>query len=349
MTVSDEVLEPAISRAMPRAHGAARHYAAFGGVLASAIDFPELLPVTAVARPDWRFDVASGNAPALPLELVGERRIGPEWYRLQRAAHGFRLEYSHAGVFDITADGSAIVWYERDDALLERVRSIVLGPALALALELAGFLCLHGSAVTVGDEAIAFVGPKYHGKSTLATALVGAGARLVADDLLAVLPGPAASIVRPGVASVRLWEDAARALPLSRICNERVSGVKVTATGFARDHVVHDESRLAAVYVLAPVRSLPDGEGLARAPLRGAAAAVTLAQQCKLADELIGLAAAGRRLATAAAVARTAPVSMLRVVRDFARLDALADQIIAWHAGAPHGPLPLISTEVQKL
>lgn len=334
---------PAADRARgdERAPDATHHYAAFGGVLASTLPFPELRPVPGVARPDWRFEIVVDDPPEVPLALLGERPLGPEWYRLHRTPSGLRLEYSHAGVFDLSADGAHIVWYEREDALLERVRAIVLGPALALALELAGFLCLHGSAVAIGDRTIAFVGPKYHGKSTLATALVAAGARLVADDLLAVLPGPDASIVRPGVASVRLWEDAAEALPLSRLCQARLGGIKVTATDFAREHVVPGDSRLDAVYVLEPVRARADGAGLKRIPLPGAAAAIALAQQSKLADDLIGLAAAGRRLTTAAAVARTASVWTLQVVRDFARLDALAHELITWHAPVQDGPPPL--------
>ena len=347
MTAFPSVPERAFEGSEPGELHALQDYAIFGGVLRSAMELPELLRVRPVGRPDWRFDVVAGEPPEVPLTLLGERQLGLEWYRLHRAAHGLRLEYSHAGSFDIAADGGRVIWYQREDVLLERVRNILVGPVLALALERMGHLCLHGSAVALGDRAIAFVGPKYHGKSTLATALVAAGARLVADNLLAVFPGPPA-LVRPGVASVRLWEDAVDALPLSTICDARVPGVKVTATGFDAHLVMRADSTLAGVYVLAPVTRLADGGGFTRTPLVGAAAAVALAQQRKLADELIGFTAAARRLAIAAAVARTVPVWALHVVRDFGRLDALAEQIIDWHRVHDQGALPTLPTPVEK-
>jgi hypothetical protein len=223
----------ATSRAIPAFvyRDAIRDYAAFGGVLRSAIEFPELAIAGDCARPDWTLIVDRAEPPDHAFVLVGERRVRDERYWLWRSPAGFRLEYSHAGTFDVSIDGSLIVWYYRQDASPELVRSIVLGPAIALALELAGLLCLHGSAVSMDSGAIAFIGPKYFGKSTLATALTTAGARLLGDDLLVVDPGPPAT-VRPGVASVRLWADIASSLPLETVCDRVIPGIKTTATDF---------------------------------------------------------------------------------------------------------------------
>src|SRR5437867_8392130 len=78
-----------------------RDYAVFGGRLRSEIDFPELVRSPG-EHPDWTFRVSSRQPPATRVELVGERRLGSEHYRLSRADAGFRLEYSHAGTFDIS-------------------------------------------------------------------------------------------------------------------------------------------------------------------------------------------------------------------------------------------------------
>jgi hypothetical protein len=233
-------------------------------------------------------------------------------------------------VFELSEDGSAIIWYRQHDALAELVRSIVLGPALALSLELAGFLCLHGSAVVIDGQAIVFLGPKYHGKSTLATALTAAGAQLIGDDLIAVSPAPVPT-VRPGVPSVRLWDDAVGALSVSAICGTLTRGVKTTASGFAGRAVIHGEFRLAALYVLEPMPQ-EDGFTCARRRLTAAAAAIGLAQQTKLADSLVGMSAAGIQLAAAARLATMVPVWTLSTVRDLARLPAIVDQIITWHS-----------------
>lgn len=312
---------------------APRRYHAFGGVLLSDLEFTELLEAPAAGEPQWILKVSESAAPVRDLVPLGSRQLGPETYSLWRSAAGLRLQYSHAGVFDLSADGSEIVWYRQSDALPELVRSIVLGPALALSLELAGFLCLHGSAVVIDEQALVFLGPKYHGKSTLATALTAAGAQLVGDDLIAVSPGPS-PMLRPGVPSVRLWDDAVRALSVGAICDTLTRGVKTTASGFAERAITSGELPIAALYVLEP-RSPADGFTCARRRLTAAAAAIGLAQQTKLADSLIGMSAAGMQLAAAARLATRVPVWTLFTARDLARLPAIVAQIISWHSESP--------------
>ena len=304
-------------------------YAVFGGVLRSDIALPELVPSFG-ARPDWTFRVEATPAPASAAESIGERQLGHESYWLCRTPSGLRLEYSHAGTFDISGDGATIVWYHRADADMELVRTILLGSALALALEASGFLCLHASAVTIGARALAFIGPKFHGKSTLAAALTSAGARLIGDDLLAVSPGPPAT-VRPGVASVRLWSDTARALAVDSFCTTVIPGLKTTAAGFAELALHRGVAPLEAVYVLTPVHADAMSEVAHRERLSGVAAAVALASHTKLPDSLIGLRAAGSQLTACATIARTVPIYTLRVVRSLARLPDLVEQIINWH------------------
>ena len=307
----------------------AHHYSAFGGVLRSDIEFPELSATRACECPDWTLSVVRAQPPAYSLVPLGERRVGQERYQLARFPGGFRLEYSHAGVFDVLDAGDSILWYDREDALPELVRSIVLGPAIALALELAGFLCLHGSAVAFGDATLAFLGPKHFGKSTLATALTTAGGRLVGDDLLVVSPGPRVT-VRPGVASVRLWADVAASLPLSTICDTLIPGVKTTATGFARDALAASPTILETVYVLSPVAPNADARPVWRTRLAPMEATIALAHQTKLPDTLVGFRAAGSQLTAAAAVAATVPVWTLHVPRDIERLHEMVRQIINW-------------------
>ena len=315
--------------ALPRA---ARRYRAFGGVLESALAFPELVEATGDEPAQWTVRIVECEPPAVDVTLLGERQLGPEWYRLWRTPTGRRLEYSHAGVFELSAGGAVIVWYRRSDAVPELVRSIVLGPALALALELSGYLCLHGSAVAIGGKAIAFLGPKHHGKSTLAAALTAAGAQLIGDDLVAVSPG-LPPMLRPGVPSVRLWDDAVGALPLGEMCDSVVRGVKTTASGFAERALTQGEIELAALYLLVPADAR-GGVACSRAAVSAGAAAIGLAHQTKLPDSLVGMSAAGAQLAAAARLAMAVPVFTLSPVRDLGRLPAVADQILAWHSSS---------------
>jgi hypothetical protein len=306
-----------------------REYSAFGGILRSEIEFPELTAVAPSSRPDWTVSIDSSDRSLPTLTLVGERVVGEEVYRLFSFAGGWRLTYSHAGTFDISSDGAAIIWHHDDAARPELVRSIILGPVISLALELTGFFCLHGSAVVIAETAIAFVGPKHFGKSTLATALTTAGAKLIGDDLLVVRPG-APAMVRPGIGSVRLWPDMAAVLPLAGVCNTLIPGIKATATGFVDEALATMATPLRAIYVLSPVLDTPSGPVAWRKLLSPIEAAMALALQTKLPASLVGLHGAGAQLAAAAAVAATVPVWTLHAIRDVSRMAELVRQVTEW-------------------
>jgi hypothetical protein len=232
-------------------------------------------------------------------------------------------------VFDLSSHGGCIRWYYDRNATPELVRNIVLGPAIALAFELAGFLCLHGSAVSLRGRASAFLAPKYFGKSTLATALTAAGGKLLGDDLLVVSAGPPAT-VRPGVPSVRLWEDVVAALPLQAISSSLIDGVKTTVTGFSEDALAAEPTVFRDIYVLSPVQGNGGSRCVSRTRLSPVEGAIALARHTKLPDSLVGLRAAGSQLAISARVAATVPVWMLHLVRDMSRLDSIVRQLVEW-------------------
>lgn len=336
MTFSTHVVIP--DALAPRAQretagGGAFRYRLFGGVLESDLVFPELALDETNDAPRWRFTVSASVPPQHETTTLGARTTGIEEYELSRTTTGHRLRYSHGGIFDIDGDGARITWYRRDGAALELVRNIVIGPALALALEAGGELCLHGSAVVIDGRAIAFVGPKHHGKSTIAAALTRAGARLVGDDLIAIAPGAygTPAHVRPGVASLRLWSDAASAIDVGGIGRAISDGMKTTATDLRDAAVARTAAPLAALYLLQPVTVTSGGAAVLRAPVRAAEATIALAQQMKLPGSLVGVRGAAARLGAVAVVAANVPVFRLAVVRDFGRLPAVVSELLNWH------------------
>jgi hypothetical protein len=205
---------------------------------------------------------------------------------------------------------------------------------MAICLESMGCLCLHGSAVAIRGRAIAFLGGKRHGKSTLAVALAAAGARFLSDDLVALVPG-SRTLLRPGIAGARLWEDAARQLRIEEVCARVIPGVKATAAGFPGGD--RHPLPLDAIYLLDPVGGHEGGGAPRRTRLSGASALVAIAHQTKLADSLVGYAAAGNQLRQATAVAASVPLWSLRFVRDFQDLSAVVATILAWHTPPPGG------------
>lgn len=309
-----------------------RHYSVAGIVLRTELEFPGLPegPPTPVG---WSLRIGDGPPPLVAVTPIGERALGAERYSLGWTPGGYRLEYSHAGWFDIAFEDASITWYKNGEAREELVRAIVLGPVMALALERTGLLCLHGSCVVMGGQAIAFVGGKHHGKSTLALALVQAGARWVSDDLIAIVPGshgkPAR--VRPGIASARVWNDAAERLDIPAFGARLTPGIKSTVSDFAAATLWTGQAPLGAVYLLDPVGAEAE-RPCWREPLRGADAVIALAHQTKLADALIGLRAAGAQMRLAAEVAATAPLWRMHVARDFARLPSVLEQLSQWHS-----------------
>jgi hypothetical protein len=78
------------------------------------------------------------------------------------------------------------------------------GSLLAHVLAAQGLLVLHASAVELGGEALAIVGPSGWGKSTLAALFCGAGAQLVADDALRVDVSGSRATCFPGSRRLRL-------------------------------------------------------------------------------------------------------------------------------------------------
>lgn len=305
-------------------------YTVLGGVLHSVLAFPHLPPAPEEMRPSWTVSVLEAPAPKRQTMLLGSREMGPERYDLYQDDAGWRLVYSHAGTFDLSSDGTRINWYRESGANEELAQAIILGPVLSLALQAAGDLCLHGSAVAIEGRAIGFLGGKYYGKSTMATALTSAGARLISDDVLAV--HPQSGVLRPGVPSVRLWADSAEALCIKDLCRRVEPGVKTTASGFMNAAPVEDLHPIEALYLLEPVTD-PEPEMAAcwREPVRGPGAAVSLAHQSKLPASLVGPRGAGLQLQRAVRTVTGIPIWRLYVVRDLERIEEVVAQIVAWH------------------
>jgi hypothetical protein len=134
------------------------------------------------------------------------------------------------------------------------VRPPLLGVVLGTLLHQRGVFTLHGSAVSIDGEAVAFLGQKQSGKSTLAAALFAKGHPLVTDDVLAVDPGAAASIpVYPAYPSLKLSEDVASALGMEhgRLDPERALNSSMEKAYYpARDGFVDAPLPLRKIYLL---------------------------------------------------------------------------------------------------
>jgi hypothetical protein len=90
------------------------------------------------------------------------------------------------------------------------LRHLISGIGLGLALYQRGIFTLHAGAVAIAGRAVAIVGPKGAGKSTLVAALSARGHLLLSDDVAALtLPDDAPPMVLVGASNVNLWPDSA--------------------------------------------------------------------------------------------------------------------------------------------
>ena len=305
-------------------------YHLFGGVLRSEIEFPELTS-DAAASPDW-FLHRLNALPDLPdLTRLGTEDVNASvTVTLYRAGQTLRLVFDDTGVFDISADGRRIDWAAPTNPDMEAVRKDVLGRVFAVALDQEDITTLHGSAVALGNEAVAFIAPKFHGKSTTATALVNAGGRLLADDLVPVTSGNC-PMVLPSVPVVQLWADSAarvggHATPVTP--DQVAPKLQVAWSGADRNATA--AVPLAAVYLLAPIKP-ESGGGVSRTRLSGVEAALALLGQTKV-GALLGVERRSVLLHRLVDLGEHVPVYRLEIPRDFERIGELTSSLLGWHS-----------------
>jgi hypothetical protein len=255
---------------------------------------------------------------------------------LWRHARGLRLVFDDTGAFDISADGTRIDWAQPAEPDLASVRKDVLGRVLAICLHQQGIIALHGSAVQLGEVAIAFLAPKFHGKSTTAAALVDSGARLLADDIVAVSTGDPPTVL-PSVPFIQLWKDsAARVAPGSVAVPGAEASRKVQRRWDGSGQNADAATPLDAVYLLAPV-SPEAPAGVRRVRLSGVEGALALLGQAKI-GTLLGVERRAELLQSTSELADRIPVFRLEVPRDFERLPDLTATLWNWHVPGRAGP-----------
>ena len=311
-------------------------YSIFGGCLRSDIAFPELRELSSDSA-SWTLLSVDTIEEMERAQLLGEFQLNPELsMRLFEHASGFRFEFDDTGSYDISADGGIIRWLPGPSPGPNSVRADITGRVLAMALHAGGRLCLHGSAVATESGAVAFVAPKFHGKSTLALALTRAGYRLMTDDVLPVDPGPPARAI-PGVHQVKLWDDSAELFDVRR--GEPMTGDKHLVHEIPEESLMFQPSSLSAVYLLSPLTGESSMEGAARRiPIPDVTAALALVRHAAL-GSMLGGAQAARIFERAATLASTVPVYRLETVAGLDRLNDVVAQLQEWHGTASVPPV----------
>jgi len=112
--------------------------------------------------------------------------------------------------FRVSPQGTNITGTLEADDCLESFRAYFLGHVLSFALLRQGVEPLHGTiVVNDNNEALALLGNSGYGKSSAAAAFLGAGYRLLSDDLLVLEQQADQAIAFPGVPRLKLFPEVA--------------------------------------------------------------------------------------------------------------------------------------------
>jgi len=178
-------------------------YKAFGLILESEIELPELIPAPGL-KPDVH--ISLGKVPEhLPKTnktgVLYETYPGDFLFRLDTVA-GYRVR-----------NGNEITIDPNESAFPEEVRLFLLGSAIGALIHQRGSIPIHGSTIALNDGAMIITGASAAGKSTLAAGLSEKGYSVLADDISVVSPDKEGVFkVYPGIPHLKLWKDVAEHL-----------------------------------------------------------------------------------------------------------------------------------------
>jgi hypothetical protein len=168
-----------------------------------------------------RVQVRLGAAPAARVGLPEHLSYASEYkdqagepaLKIWKGGHLLRLEYFDGTQFWLDPEGRSVWATWPENLTLEDTATYLLGPVLGLLMRLRGVTCLHASAVSFGDYAVAFVGSEGAGKSTTAAALAQIGGfAIVSDDVVALAETDGSFYVHPAYPYLCLWPESVESL-----------------------------------------------------------------------------------------------------------------------------------------
>ena len=179
-------------------------YRAYGLQIDSELVLPELVAGEGEAEVTIRFGAVTGSR---------AETAGRGW-AFHATPEGVVLSWSGVGAF-LVRDGREIVMDPLPGVEERVLRLFLLGTTLAVLLHQRGWVVLHGSVVASAGRALAFVGPKQAGKSTIAALLHGRQYDLLADDVVAIDLSQGDPLALSGFPQMKLWPDSIEAVGLA--------------------------------------------------------------------------------------------------------------------------------------
>lgn len=221
-------------------------YIAYGLKIAAELPLPELVP----APQSFEAEAADVVIRLGGVDLAFLQDDASNTYRFRVTPDDAVFYWETLGAMRVHSGREIVV--EPEAGVEERLlRLPILGSVFSVLLQQRGFLVLHASTVAIEGKAVAFLGWKGRGKSTMAATLHARGHRLLSDDIVATrLDNPTRPLVYPGFPQFKLWPDAVEALGekpenLPQLYSEIEKRARSGSEGFSLEPVP-----LSRVYVL---------------------------------------------------------------------------------------------------
>lgn len=179
------------------------NYQAFGLNISSQFAIPMLTP----AGDGSDLLIKIGKVDSLPGKILFENKD----YQIGNRQFLFRVP--ELAEF-LVSDGRCITVNPFSTDRFADIYVYVLGSCLGAALYQRGNVCLHGSAVKIGEKAILITGDSGSGKSTLSSVFCGLGYPFLTDDVALIREIKGKIFVYPSYPHKKLWQDAIENLHL---------------------------------------------------------------------------------------------------------------------------------------
>lgn len=186
-----------------------------------------------VNRPVPVFLAAAPGRPDVSLHLEGTsphpfgNLVRTEWYQCPDADESgqpllrawklnggeyFHFHFAEGPDFFSDRTGESVWSFWPDHLSFDNLLTFLAGPAFGCLLFVRGMTMLHGSAIALGNKAIALLGPPGAGKSTTAAAFAMSNFPVLTDDIVAIGERQGEFLVQPAYRRVCLWPDSVAAL-----------------------------------------------------------------------------------------------------------------------------------------
>lgn len=230
----------------------------FGLNITSSLRLPSLA-ITAPQPDVPDVVIIYGDTP----ETLSDPRI--KGVRYQAAPGEFLLRVDNVARFYVQ-DGNRITITPETGASEDDILIFLMGSAFGALLHQRNTLVLHGSAIAVNGQSVAFCGPSGIGKSTIAAGFHQRGYPFLSDDLCAIAMCSGRPAVIPGFPRLKLWADTLKKLDTGKDQLKSVRwGVDLEKYFLPVDSCQHTPVPLQAVFILKSTNK----DALAITPLPG--------------------------------------------------------------------------------